>query len=87
MGAADDGTTRLDASDIENGEAIQFDNTTGRPVSLRDTGSSMVQTVPDGVCRTLALDDGSIPAILVHPRLNAVTFVYDQSTPDDDTRP
>jgi len=76
MGATGDGTTRLEASDLEDGDAIPFDNTRGRPVSLRESGGSMVQTVPDGVCRTLDLGSGDVPRILVHPRLNAVTFLY-----------
>lgn len=77
MGATDNRSRSLEGLDFDGEGVIEFDNTRGRPCPLREAGGSYVQTVPKGVCNILALDDGDVPRILVHPRLNAVTFVYD----------
>jgi hypothetical protein len=56
---------------------LRYNNTTNRPVSLREEGASHVQTIPQGVCAMLDLDEGMTPSIFISPEVNAVTFVYD----------
>lgn len=73
----DDTTSRRLAALLDNADdVLPYDN--GRnPVVLRDTGTSVVQTVPDGARNVLDLDDGTLPDIYLHPESNAITFVYD----------
>lgn len=60
---------------IEDG--VPYTNTNG-PVKLRASGNSLCQTVPQGVDNFLSLTVGDVPQIVVHPDLNAITFVYDE---------
>ena len=73
----DDSTTRwLDALLDSADDVVPYDNRRN-PVALRDTGTSYVQTIPDGARNVLDLDDGTLPDIYIHQQSNAITFVYD----------
>jgi hypothetical protein len=62
---------------LENtGDVVEFDNTRGKPVGIRHTSTSVVQTIPDGVRRVLDLEEDTSPDIFLHPESNAITFVY-----------
>lgn len=57
-------------------DVLEFDNTRGKPVGIRYTNTSVVQTIPDGARRVLELDEDTSPEIYIHPESNAITFVY-----------
>jgi hypothetical protein len=70
---APDFETLLDKS----ADAVRYDNTTGTPLAVRERGNSYVQTLPNGGCRVLTLNEGMTPDIYLHPQANAITFVYE----------
>lgn len=73
-----DDITALDFETLleQSADAVPFDNATGKPCGLRSEGSSYVQTIPNGGCSVLQLDEDATPRVWLHPHANAITFCY-----------
>lgn len=69
-------SARLRAILDDEHDIHEFDNTRGRPVGVRETGGSYVQTIPGGATDLLDISSDAKPDIWVHPESNAITFVY-----------
>lgn len=59
---------------VDNGIQSKIEN--GGCQLRIEGGTSIVQTLPKGVTGILDLDIGQTPKAIVHPEINAVTFVY-----------
>lgn len=83
MGITDPDTSQCAIDGLgDRDDIVHYDNSPVNGVQLRHTGSSYVQTIPDGAGCILDLEEGEAPSILIHTEANAITFLYNDDEND-----